>query len=120
MPISEMEEFMPNELYKSALAIGKAVPATEAAIDHALLAIANLTSTLVSARLETSVAPSTGQQMLIRLVKAQSNLLTVSNDVLRVHGELRKVQTEYCFPDVVPGCPKEGKIQGAKHLKAVA
>jgi hypothetical protein len=121
MPLSEMEEFMPNELYKSALAIGKAVPATEAAIDNALLAIANLTSTLVSARLETGVPPSTGQGALVRLAKAQCDLVSVSSDMLRVHGELRKVQREVCAPDVVPGCPKEkGEIVTTPILKVVA
>jgi hypothetical protein len=115
-----MEEFMPNELYKSALAIGKAVPETESAIDHAILAIANLTSTLVSARLETGVAPSTGQSALVRLAKAQCNLVSVSSDMLRVHGELRKVQREVCLPDLIPGCPEEGSANEKPMLKAVA
>jgi hypothetical protein len=115
-----MEEFMPNELYKSALAIGKAVPETETAIDHAILAIANLTFTLVSARLQTGVAPSTGQSALVRLAKAQCNLVSVSSDMLRVHGELKKVQREVCLPDVFPGCPEAGALPDGNHLKAVA
>ena len=112
---------MSNDLYKSALALSKAVPATEAAIDQALLAMANLTSTLISARLETGVAPSTGQSALVRLAKAQCDLVSVSSDMLRVHGELRKVQREVCAPDVIPGCPKEnGEIETAPILKVVA
>ena len=111
---------MSNELRKSALAIGKAVPAAETALDNALLAMANLTTTLVTARLETGVAPSTGQNALVRLATAQLDLVSVSSDMLRVHGELKKVQREVCLPDVVPGCPENGSIKDIPHLKVVA
>jgi hypothetical protein len=70
------------------------VPNTEASIDHALVSVSTLMATLVQARMDTGVPAATGQVAVRRLAKAQMALIEASSDVLRVHGELKKVGQE--------------------------
>lgn len=79
--------------------IKRELPFTEASVDHALISVSNLMSTLVQARLDTGVPAATGQAAIRRLAKAQMALVDASSDVLRVHGELKKIGREHAGYD---------------------
>lgn len=89
---------------------------TETTVDQALLSVADLMSSLVHARLETGVPAATGQAAILRLAKAQMALVDASSDVLRVHGELKKVSREHAWGDEHECPPMAEK----KHLSIVA
>jgi hypothetical protein len=84
--------------------ITRELPAAERSVDEAIAALSDLMSTLARARAASDVAPSTGQETLMRLAKAQSAIIGVSSDVLRVHGDLLTIAQETmswteCPPD---------------------
>ena len=85
--------------------IKRDVPDTEASIDLALVSVSNLLATLVQARMDTGVPAGTGQAAVRRLAKAQMALVEASTDILRVHGELRKVGQEFAGLDLHEECP---------------
>jgi len=66
----------------------------EKALDEALLRQAQLLSTMVHARRETGVAPYTGQDALMRLVRSQATLLNAGGELARVHGRLTDIGVE--------------------------
>jgi hypothetical protein len=66
----------------------------EKALDEALLRQAQLLSTMVHARRETGVAPYTGQDALMRLVRSQATLLNAGGELARVHGRLTDIAVE--------------------------
>ncbi len=66
----------------------------EYALDEALLCQAQLLSTMVHARRETGVAPYTGQDALMRLVRSQAAMLNAGGELARVHGRLTDIATE--------------------------
>jgi hypothetical protein len=88
----------------AAARIVREVPATEASLDDALISVSSLIKTLVQARRDTGVAASTGQASIIRLAKAQLSLVTISNDVLRVHKELAKLGEVHAGFDLHQDC----------------
>ena len=92
---------------------------TEATVDQALLSIADLMSSLVHARIETGVPAATGQVAIRRLAKAQMALVDASSDVLRVHGELKKVGQEHAGYDDLD-CPSHGFTKEDVRLSVVA
>lgn len=81
------------------------VPDTEVSIDLALVSVSSLMATLVQARMDTGVPTATGQVAVRRLVKAQMALVEASSDILRVHGDLKKVGQELAGMDVHEDCP---------------
>ena len=71
------------------------VPAAEIRIDDALIAVSSLMASVVTARRDTASVPAMkGQTTIRRLLKAQSALVDVSGDILRVHGELADIGRE--------------------------
>jgi hypothetical protein len=88
----------------AAARIVREMPATEASLDDALISVSLLIKTLVQARRDTGVAASTGQASIIRLAKAQLSLVTISNDVLRVHKELAKIGEVHAGMDLHEDC----------------
>lgn len=66
----------------------------EAALDEALLTQARLLSTMVHARRETGVAPFTGQDAMMRLVRSQQAMLNAGGELARVHGRLSDIAEE--------------------------
>jgi len=113
---------MSYEIKKAKDQIGQDMPNTEYSIDQALVSVSNLMSTLVSARLSTGVPASTGQAAILRLAKAQMALVDASSDVLRVHGELKKIGKEYAWGDTHEDCPPAAKAseKPEAHLTIVA
>ncbi len=88
----------------AAARIGREVPAAEASLDEALITVSALMKTLVQARRDTGVAPSTGQATIARLARAQLSLVTASSDVLRVHKELAKLGEVHAGMDLHQDC----------------
>ena len=86
---------MSYEIKKAKDQISQDMPHSEYSIDQALVSVSDLMSTLVKARLNTGVPASTGQAAILRLAKAQMALVDASSDVLRVHGELKKIGEEH-------------------------
>jgi len=96
------------------------VPQTEASIDKALISVSSLMATLVQARIDTGVPAATGQIAVRRLARAQMALVEASSDVLRVHGELKKVGQEFAGLDVHETCPPAQAAAGPGKLHSVA
>jgi len=100
--------------------IKRDVPDTEATIDKAIVSVSNLMATLVQARVDTGVPSGTGQVAVRRLAKAQMALVEASSDVLRVHGELRKVGQEFAALDLHEECPPAQACSSQTVLRSVA
>lgn len=100
--------------------IKRDVPLTEASIDQALISVSSLMVTLVQARLDTGVPAATGQTAVRRLARAQMALVEASSDVLRVHGELKKVGQEFAGMDLHEQCPpaQAAVVSGTLHSVA--
>jgi hypothetical protein len=63
----------------------------ESAFDAALLSSAAVQQTIIAARAELDVPVHTGQQALLRLQRAQAQLLAAQNDLFRAHDELARI-----------------------------
>ena len=100
--------------------IKQEVPLAEASIDQALISVSTLMATLLQARLDTGVPAGTGQVAVRRLAKAQTALVEASSDVLRVHGELKKVGQEHAGMDIHEECPPAQASVGQGKLRSVA
>lgn len=74
--------------------IARDVKDAERALNDALIAQANLFSTLLISRRETGAEPFIGHAELLRLAKSQQALLASSGDLARVHGGLQEIQQE--------------------------
>jgi hypothetical protein len=88
-------ELMSMNINIAVARISRAVPQAESSLDDALMSMSSLMISMIEARKETGVSPSTGQAAIARLAKAQLSLVSVSSDVLRVHGELAELATAY-------------------------
>lgn len=70
----------------------QAVPAAEAQIDGALIAVSSLMAEVVTARRDTAGVPAAkGHATIRRIAEAQLALVGVSGDILRVHGDLADI-----------------------------
>ncbi|MEP2103585.1 MAG: hypothetical protein ABJP02_15755 [Parasphingorhabdus sp.] len=111
---------MSYEIKKAKDQISQDMPHSEYSIDQALVSVSDLMSTLVKARLNTGVPASTGQAAILRLAKAQMALVDASSDVLRVHGELKKIGREQGIGDSHNECPPaHGSVDEKTHLSVV-
>jgi hypothetical protein len=108
---------MINKFELAAAHIARTVPAAEASLDEALISVSSLIKTMVEARKNTGVAPSTGQGTLVRLVKAQMALVGVSTDVLRAHKDLSNLAEVHAGADLHE-CPKvSGRTENVTELR---
>jgi hypothetical protein len=71
--------------------IASNVAGLEAAIDQAMAFAAALTTDIVETRQKSGLAVHTGQLALIRLQRAQAQLVAASNDTFRAHDELSRL-----------------------------
>lgn len=78
----------------AAARIARSLRDAELKTDAALLAASELMSNLLLARQDPELTRHTGQDTLIRLVKAQSSLLQGSTDIFRVHEGVAKIGVE--------------------------
>ncbi|RDC61371.1 hypothetical protein HME9302_02593 [Alteripontixanthobacter maritimus] len=74
----------------AALRISNEIATTENLLDQAGAAIATLTATAMIARADTGSASGTGQIALMRLAKAQQQLVGAQSEIHRAHAELLK------------------------------
>ncbi len=109
---------MSNTIPLMATRLQRDVSSAEAKADDALIALSSLMTSMVTARREAGVPTKTGQATIIRLAKAQVSLVGVSNDVLRIHGELLDIGREMGSYDL-RNCPQTG-AEIAPHIAAVA
>lgn len=90
------------------------LPAAEARLDDALIALSSLMATVVSARRDTAGVPAAkGHGTIHRLAKAQMALVDVSGDILRVHGDLAEIGRETAGLDLHE-CPPIAAEASAK------
>ena len=74
--------------------------------DAALLAAADLMSSLLRARAVADVAPHKGQHALIRLARAHQSIIEGSSDIFRVHDVMAGIGTELgLFDESTPTDP---------------
>ncbi len=101
--------------------ISREVPLAEASLDDALISVSSLMKSMVQARRDTGVAPSTGQATIARLARAQMSLVTATNDMLRVHSDLAKLAQVHAGMDLHETCPPAGHLESESvaQLKAV-
>jgi len=86
---------MPDQFTLTAERLQLAVPAAEAQLDGALIAISSLMTEVVTARRDIVGVPAKkGHATIHRLAQAQLALVGVSGDILRVHGELAEMGRE--------------------------
>lgn len=111
---------MPMKLNVAVARLSREVPNAETSLDDALMSVSSLMLSMVQARKETGVPPSTGQATIVRLAKAQMSLVSVSSDVLRVHSDLAQFAKTYAGMDLHETCT-EGHLNSdvAAKLKLV-
>lgn len=95
-----------KEITLTAARLMRDVPAAELRIDDALIAMSSLMTSAVIARRDTVGVPATkGHATIQRIVKAQMELVGVSGDMLRIHGELANLGRETAGYDLHE-CPE--------------
>lgn len=82
----------------------------ENALNDALLKQSQLFSTMLAARRDIEIGQFTGQDVLMRLNKAQSDLLASGGGLARVHGGLLELGKE--VGHVMDDCPDDWKKIG--------
>jgi hypothetical protein len=96
------------DLAVASLRIARDIAEAEEALNDALIAQSDLYGNLLKVRKETGSGAFTGHEQLLRLMKAQQNLLSSSGDLARVHSGLLKVQIEHAG---IERCPNSGELQ---------
>ncbi|MGN3974106.1 hypothetical protein [Tsuneonella sp. SYSU-LHT278] len=85
---------MTDQIHQDALHIRKLIREAEAVSDEVLIACARLKQAMVRARQNPNVNVDAGQRALMRLTQAESQALSLSTSLLRVHDELSKTARE--------------------------
>ena len=85
---------MTDKIREDARNIRKLVREAEAVSDEVLVACARLKQAMVRARQNPDIAIDAGQRALRRLTQAESQALSLSTSLLRVHDELSKISRE--------------------------
>lgn len=95
------------EISVATMRIARDITKAEQALNEALIAQSDLYGQLLRARKDTESDPFLGHEELLRLMKAQQNLLASSGDLARVHGGLLDVQQEVAG---IRQCPTSGAL----------
>lgn len=90
----------------------------EASLDQAIAAAAALTRSMIEARRVSGVPVHTGQTALIRLQRAQAELVAASSNIFRVHDELATLAKTLMITD--DPTPISGLLADDEPLRAVA
>lgn len=98
---------MKERIIADAHNLKKLIREAEALADESIIAMARLKQALLAARQNPEIEVHTGQRALMRLTEAESQALSMSTTLLRVHAELSKVAEVHAggdtgFPTVVP------------------
>lgn len=96
---------MTDRILSDAHNLKKLIREAEALADEAIIAMARLKQAMLAARQNPEVEVHTGQRALMRLTEAESQALSMSTNLLRVHDELSKVARVHAGGD--GGMPTE-------------
>lgn len=81
---------MNDRILTDAYNLKKLIREAEALADESIIAMARLKQAMLTARQNPEIEVHTGQRALIRLTEAESQVLSMSTNLLRVHDELSK------------------------------
>lgn len=102
---------MENRILTDAHNLKKLIREAEALADESLIAMARLKHAMLAARQNPEVEIHTGQRALLRLTEAESQALSMSTSLLRVHDELSKVAKVHASGDIgIPTTVPEGAL----------
>lgn len=93
----------------AAARIVRELSTSETDLDQAIASSAALLATMARARIDTGTAPADGQVAMMRLVRGLTSLTEARAEIVRTHGELRKIadtRGDVFTPGVE--CPKFG------------
>jgi hypothetical protein len=85
---------MTSAISTDAAQIRKLIREAEALSDELLVACSRLKQAMVLARQHPEITVATGQRALVRLSDAESQALSVSSNLFRIHAELNKIGVE--------------------------
>ncbi|MEM6475159.1 MAG: hypothetical protein AAF687_03235 [Pseudomonadota bacterium] len=80
----------------------KLIREAEALADESMIAFARLKQAMLSARQNPEVEVTVGQRALMRLNQAESQAMSMSTSLLRVHHELSEIARETMGDEIVP------------------
>ena len=95
------------------LRITRELAEAEASLNDALLKQSQLFATMIAARQATGVSPALGQDVLLRLTKAQQTMLSAGGDLARVHGRMLEIGRDMNLVKMADECPSEIKPTGS-------
>ena len=90
----------------------------EASLDQAMTSAASLSQAMIEARRNSGLPVHTGQNALIRLQRAQAQLIGASSDTFRVHDEMGKLGKTLMMLD--EPTPLSGLLRDDQALHAAA
>lgn len=90
---------MTDRIISDAHNLKKLIREAEALADESIIAMARLKQAMLSARQNPEIEVHTGQRALMRLTEAESQALSMSTTLLRVHAELSKVAEVHAAGD---------------------
>jgi hypothetical protein len=98
---------MTDRIVTDAYNIKKLIREAEALADESIIAMARLKQAMLAARQNPEIEIHTGQRALMRLTEAESQALSMSTNLLRVHDELSNLARVHAgsdtgLPTVVP------------------
>jgi hypothetical protein len=98
---------MNERILSDAHQLKKLIREAEAIADESIIAMARLKQAMLAARQNPEVEVHTGQRALLRLTEAESQAMSMSTNLLRVHDELSKAARinaggESDIPTVIP------------------
>ncbi len=98
---------MNDRILADAHQLKKLVREAEAIADESIIAMARLKQAMLAARQNPEIEVHTGQRALMRLTEAESQAMSMSTNLLRVHDELSKVARVHAggetgVPTVIP------------------
>lgn len=90
---------MENRILADAHNLKKLIREAEALADESIIAMARLKQAMLAARQNPEIEVHTGQRALVRLTEAESQALSMSTNLLRVHDELSKLARVHATGD---------------------
>ena len=110
---------MTDRMLADAKNLKKLIREAEALADESMIAFARLRQAMLAARQNPGVEVDTGQRALMRLNQAESQALSMSTNLLRVHDELSNIARETMGPDTgVETEFVEGSLNPVEHEAA--
>lgn len=90
---------MTDKIGMDAQTLRKLIREAEAVSDEAMIALARLKQAMLVARQNPDVPVDIGQRAIMRLTQAESQAMSMSSNIFRVHAELNDVARIVCGPD---------------------